>query len=259
MIDENTKQIINDVLQEMQAIWKKSHRWVTRDEFEKLKHMRDNYPDKKIADNLWARNDLPKDDKFQEHTIPITQDLIAFLNNAQPVDYHFSLSAQDIIEKQIPPQVAACSGHAKLFAFLAAKRGLDCRIIMTADLQGYAAKQNKYLISGHQIIGVRGTNGELVAFDPQYYPLRELKDKTEIRVGNWLQSVENEKENKFIITAILTPDEFSKVDSYRATEDLYLYGFGNAGKFRKGIRNVQTRADVHKLVEQMIQSLSQNE
>lgn len=258
MIDEHTKKIINDILQEMQMIWKKSHRWITHDDFEKLKRIHDNFSDKKLADNLWTRNGLPKDFVFHEHTFPMTKDLIAYLNGAEPIDYHFSLSAQDIIEKQIPPQVAACSGHAKLFSYLAAKHGLDCRIVMTADLRGYAARQNKYMIDGHQIIAVFGTDGKLVAFDPQYYPLRQLVDHTEIKVGNWLQSVEHG--NKYKITAILTPDEFSKVNSYDATENLYLYGSGNVGKFRKGISNIlQSRADVHALVNQMIQTEYQNE
>jgi len=258
MIDDNTQKVINDILQEMRTIWKKSHLYVTRDEFEKLKKIRDNFHDKKFAENQWARNGLPLDDKFIEDTIPMTQDLIAYLNNADRNNYHFSLSAQDIIDKQISPRVAACSGHAKLFAYLAAKHGLDCRIIMTADLQEYAANKDKYLISGHQIVGVRGTNGELVAFDPQYYPFRQLADRTEIKVGNWVQSVEHE--NKYKITAILTPDEFSKVNSYSATENLYLYGSGTAGKFRKAINNIhESRADVHKLVEQMVQTGYQNE
>lgn len=253
MIDDKTQTIINDILAEMQAIWKKSHRWITRDDFEKLKQIRDNYPDKKLADNLWTRNKLPSDDKFQEHTIPMTQDLIAYLNGKNPIDYHFSLSAQDIIDKRVAPQVAACSGHAKLFAHLASRHGLDCRIVMTADFQGYAKNKDKYAINGHQIIAVRGADDNLVAFDPQYYPFRPLADKTEIKVGNWLQSVE--RENKYKITAILTPVEFEQVRSSDANEQMYLYGSGTAGKFRRGIRNIhRSRADVHKLVEQMIQS-----
>lgn len=257
MIDDKTQAVINDVLAEMQAIWNRSHRWVTRDDFENLKQIHDNYPDKKLADNLWSRNGLPKDFVFHEHKFPMTMDLMGYLNNADPIDYHFSLSAQDIIDKQISPQVAACSGHAKLFAHLATKRGLDCRIIMTADLHGYAAQPDKHLINGHQIIAVRGINGGLVAFDPQFYPLRLLADHTEIKVGKFLQSVEGAP--KYKITAILTPDEFSNVRTYNATENLYLHITDIAGKFHKGMTVARSRADTHALVEQILQSKYENE
>lgn len=261
MIDDNTTKIINAILTKMEEqVWQKSHKWVTYDDFEKLKQVRDNYPDKNLAQRIWEKNKLPSDDNFSEHKIAMTEELMALLDNTNTLNYHFSLSAQDIIDKHIPPRIAACTGHAKLFSYFAKEYGLDCRVLLTADLRGYAAqKQRKDLIDGHQIIAVRGTDGSWVAFDPAHKQFQELKDKTEIKVGNYIQSVEDEKYGKFKITAILSPDAFSKVNSYLALENLYLYGDSKVQRFKTATGKLkESRPMVLEFVKHMIQTEYQN-
>ena len=90
------------------------------------------------------------------------------MKNVSGIDWHFSLTAEDIINQKIPRMVAGCTGIAKVFCKYATDAGLDFFVLTTArvaDLAGaaddHAAGNAERIINGHQIIAVRDENGKL--------------------------------------------------------------------------------------------------
>ena len=162
-------------------------------------------------------------------------------HNVSGIDWHFSLSAEDIIEQRVPRAVAGCTGKAKVFSKLATEAGLKHVVLTTARMADLnAAEQDRKsgkkerIISGHQIIAVYDENGKLRAFDPG---LKELKYiKSEIQVGNIIKFRFGGEVVPHRITAILTPQEFAKVNTYKKLRDLYICGSGDKKKqdFKKG-------------------------
>ena len=162
-------------------------------------------------------------------------------HNVSGIDWHFSLSADDIINQKIPRMVAGCTGIAKVFCKYATDAGLDCVVLATArieNLDGAAQdiKEGKKerIINGHQIIAVHDAGGRLRAFDPG---LKELKYiKSDIQVGNIIKFRFGGEIIPHTITAILTPQEFAKVNTYKKLRDLYICGSGDKKKqdFLKG-------------------------
>ena len=149
-------------------------------------------------------------------------------HNVSGIDWHFSLSADDIIKQNIPRAVAGCTGRSKVFSKLATEAGLKHVVLTTARMADLnAAEQDRKsgkkerIISGHQIIAVYDENGKLRAFDPG---LKELKYiKSDIQVGNIIGG----EIIPHTITAILTPQEFAKVNTYKKLRDLYICGSGD--------------------------------
>ena len=162
-------------------------------------------------------------------------------HNVGGIDWHFSLSAEDIIEQRVPRAVAGCTGRSKVFSKLATEAGLKHVVLTTARMADLnAAEQDRKsgkkerIISGHQIIAVYDENGKLRAFDPG---LKELKYiKSEIQVGNIIKFRFGGEIIPHTITAILTPQEFAKVNTYKKLRDLYICGSGDKKKqdFKKG-------------------------
>lgn len=148
-------------------------------------------------------------------------------HNVSGIDWHFSLSADDIINQKIPRAVAGCTGISKVFSKLATEAGLKHVVLTTAreeNLKG--AEQDRKsgkkerIINGHQIIAVYDENGNLHAFDPG---LKELKYiKSDIQVGNIIKFRFDGEIIPHTITAILTPQEFAKVNTYKKLRDLYV-------------------------------------
>ena len=162
-------------------------------------------------------------------------------HNVSGIDWHFSLSADDIINQKIPRAVAGCTGIAKVFCKYATDAGLDCVVLATArieNLDGAAQdiKEGKKerIINGHQIIAVYDENGKLRAFDPGHKELRYIK--SEIKAGNIIKFMFNGEIVPHRITAILAPQEFAKVNTYEKLRDLYVCGSGDKKKqdFKKG-------------------------
>ena len=162
-------------------------------------------------------------------------------HNVSGIDWHFSLSADDIINQKIPRAVAGCTGIAKVFCKYATDAGLDCVVLATArieNLDGAAQdiKEGKKerIINGHQIIAVHDAGGRLRAFDPGQKELKYIK--SEIKVGNIIKFMFNGEIVPHRITAILAPQEFAKVNTYKKLRDLYVCGSGDKKKqdFKKG-------------------------
>lgn len=162
-------------------------------------------------------------------------------HNVSGIDWHFSLSADDIIKQKIPRAVAGCTGKAKVFSKLATEAGLKHVVLTTAriaDLNG--AEQDRKdgrkerIISGHQIIAVYDENGKLRAFDPGRKELGYIK--SDIQVGNIINFQFSVGVLPHLITAILTPQAFAKVNTYQKLRDLYICGSGDKKKqdFLKG-------------------------
>ena len=153
-------------------------------------------------------------------------------HNVSGIDWHFSLTADDIINQKIPRAVAGCTGIAKLFCKYATEAGLDCVVLTTArieNLNGVAQdiKEGKKerIISGHQIIAVRDKNGKLRAFDPGQKELKYIK--AEIKVGNIINFRFNGAVVPHLISAILPPAEYNKIDTYKKMRDVYVNGVDN--------------------------------
>ena len=152
-------------------------------------------------------------------------------HNVSGIDWHFSLSADDIIEQRVPRAVAGCTGISKVFSKLATEAGLKHVVLTTARIADLnVAEQDRkdgkkeHVISGHQIIAVYDANGNLHAFDPGLKDLKYIK--SEIKVGNIINFLFGGEVVPHRITAILTPQEFTEVNTYKKLRDLYVYGEG---------------------------------
>ena len=161
-------------------------------------------------------------------------------HNVSGIDWHFSLSADDIINQKIPRAVTGCTGISKVFSKLATEAGLKHVVLTTARMADLnAAEQDRKsgkkerIISGHQIIAVYDENGKLRAFDPG---LKELKYiKSDIQVGNIIKFRFGGEVVPHRITAILAPQKFAKVNTYKKLRDLYIYESDNKKQeFEKG-------------------------
>ena len=163
------------------------------------------------------------------------------MKNVSGIDWHFSLTAEDIINQKIPRAVAGCTGISKVFSKLATEADLKHVVLTTAreeNLKG--AEQDRKdgkkerIISGHQIIAVYDEKGKLRAFDPGRKELRYIK--SDIQVGNIINFHFSVGVLPHLITAILTPQEFAKVNTYQKLRDLYICGSGDKKKqdFKKG-------------------------
>ena len=153
-------------------------------------------------------------------------------HNVSGIDWHFSLSADDIINQKIPRAVAGCTGIAKVFCKYATDAGLDCVVLTTARienlngaLQDIKEGKKERVISGHQIIAVYDKNGKLHAFDPGQKELKYIK--SEIEVGNIINFRFDGAVVPYLITAILPPAEYSKIDTYKKLRDVYVNGVDN--------------------------------
>ena len=161
-------------------------------------------------------------------------------HNVGGIDWHFSLSADDIMNQKIPRAVAGCIGIAKVFCKYATDAGLDCVVLTTARIENMNramqdAKEGKKerVINGHQIIAVRDKNGKLRAFDPGHKELKYIK--AEIKVGNIINFRFDGVVVPHLISAILPPAEYNKIDTYKKLRDVYVNGVDTKkGDFVRG-------------------------
>ncbi|MBQ4472429.1 MAG: hypothetical protein II942_04225 [Alphaproteobacteria bacterium] len=145
--------------------------------------------------------------------------------------------ADGLIDKKVGRGTIGCTGTAKLFCALAKKAGLNCSVVLTADYNSWnAAKQSEdpdKVISGHQLIAVEMSDGMHI-FDPGYKEENvtygagyveerqtKFKDLGSAEVGDF---VDMPRMKNHFVTAILTPEEFEKVDSYDKLGNLYKSG-----------------------------------
>ena len=134
----------------------------------------------------------------------------------EPVDNIFTWSADYIIKNKIPRNVVGCTGTARVFSKLATEAGLDVFVVETARIADL--NQENREINGHQIIAVYDKEGNLRAFDPGKQKLKYINKK--ITIGNNIDFVFGGEVIPHQIMAILTPEEFSKINTRQKLHDL---------------------------------------
>ncbi len=237
MTDVEKIETINNILRDMHNIFRGAHnRHISMNDYLRLKKT---YEDGLIHPELWKSFGMDKytADSRISHTretfvVSGYADEYCRRHNIEnpALNFGFHLSAQDIIDMQIPASVAACTGHAKLFSKLATDAGLDVVVIATANLP-----KRKNLIDGHQIIGVE-IGGKIVAFDPANPTFTPIDGV--VKIGNKIQSVDAPNYPKYTITAVVSPTDFAKVASYQDIENLYLTP---AIQFKSGAKNIRKK------------------
>ena len=157
-----------------------------------------------------------------------------------PVDPN---DAEDLLDKKVGRGTIGCTGTAKLFCALAQKAGLNCSVVLTTDYNSWNDAKNDpdKVISGHQLIAVEMSDGmhifdpgykqENVTYGPGYVEQRPttFKDLGSAEVGDF---IDMPRMKNHFVTAILTPEEFNKVDSYDKLGNLYKSGDMNDSSFK---------------------------
>lgn len=145
-------------------------------------------------------------------------------------DWHFSLTADDIIKDKIPANVMGCTGRAKLFCKLAADTGLPCFAVCTAYEPDWndARGGKEHTISGHQVIAVE-IDGKLRMFDPGKQKLEFID--TDVVVGNLVDFGFRDMPGRYLITAIMSPEEYAKINTYQKLRNVYASGDMNNPEF----------------------------
>lgn len=145
-------------------------------------------------------------------------------------DWHFSLTADDIIKDKIPANVMGCTGRAKLFCKLAADAGLPCFAVCTAYEPDWndARGGKEHTISGHQVIAVE-IDGKLCMFDPGKPKLAFID--TDVVVGNLVDFGFRDMPGRYLITAIMSPKEYAKTNTYQKLRNIYASGDMNNPEF----------------------------
>lgn len=144
-------------------------------------------------------------------------------------DWHFGLSADDIIKDKIPANVAGCTGRAKLFCKLAAEKGIKSFVVCTAKYNDWKAAHDGTAnhINGHQIIAVE-IDGKMRVFDPGRKDLVFIDTKLES--GEFIDAIDSGKK-EYIVTAVVPGDEFAKMNTYQQLSNLYSSGDMNNSAF----------------------------
>lgn len=144
-------------------------------------------------------------------------------------DWHFGLSAEDIIKDKIPANVIGCTGRAKLFCYLAAQKGIKAHVVCTAKYDDWKATHDgkANYKNGHQIIAVE-IDGKMCVFDPGRKNLVFID--TELKSGEFIDAMGSGKKD-YIVTAVVPGDEFAKMNTYKQLSNLYSSGDMNNSEF----------------------------
>ena len=144
-------------------------------------------------------------------------------------NWHFGLSAEDIIKDKIPANVIGCTGRAKLFCYLAAQKGIKAHVVCTAKYDDWKATHDGKAnhMNGHQIIAVE-FDGKMRVFDPGRKNLVFID--TELKSGEFIDAVGSGKKD-YIVTAVVPGDEFAKMNTYQQLSNLYSSGDMNNSEF----------------------------
>ena len=145
-------------------------------------------------------------------------------------DWHFGLNAEQIIENKIPPRVIGCTGIAKLFCKLAADRGIHAFVICTArfdDWMAARADSTKTISNGHQLNAIE-IDGKLRVFDAGRRRVHFIE--TTLTPGSFIDALQHGTPD-YILTAVISGDEFSRMDTYQKLSNLYTSGDMNNPEF----------------------------
>ena len=145
-------------------------------------------------------------------------------------DWHFSLTADDIIEQKIPANVIGCTGIAKLFCKLATGKGFKYQVVCTAYEPDWrkARKGEPRNIGGHQLIAVE-IDGKLRMFHPGRSKLEFID--ANVVVGNTVDFGFRDVHGLYLITAIMAPEDFVKINTGQKLHNVYASGNMNNPEF----------------------------
>ncbi|MBR4806568.1 MAG: hypothetical protein IKZ64_01970 [Alphaproteobacteria bacterium] len=145
-------------------------------------------------------------------------------------DWHFSLTADDIIEQKIPANVIGCTGIAKLFCKLAADTDLKYSVVCTAYEPDWrkARKGEPRNIGGHQLIAVE-IDGKMRMFHPGRSKLEFID--ANVVVGNTVDFGFRDVHGLYLITAIMNPEDFVKINTGQKLHNIYASGNMNNPEF----------------------------
>lgn len=145
-------------------------------------------------------------------------------------DWHFLLTADEIIDKKIPAAVIGCTGIARLFCKLATVVKLKFWVVCTAYEPDWRKARNgeSRQIGGHQLIAVK-SDGKLRMFHPGR-PKLEFVD-ADVVVGNTVDFGFRDVHGLYLITAIMPPDEYAKINTYQKLRNVYASGDINNPNF----------------------------
>lgn len=176
------------------------------------------------------RNAISRDTYFEQHP-EITDHK----------NFNFSLSADNIIEKKIPYNVAGCTGRAKLFSKYAKEVGLkDFSIVATAKKDDIKNKNSKKMIDGHQLVAIKLSDG-LHMIDPGAGKTYEKAKIDGIcKVGENIDAVRSNKKD-YVISAILEPNEYDNIKTYEQIKKLYIDGVYKTAMNKIGNRIADTQ------------------
>jgi len=144
-------------------------------------------------------------------------------------DWHFGLSADDIIKDKIPANVIGCTGRAKIFCKLAAEKGIKSFVVCTAKYDDWKATHDGKAnhMNGHQITAIE-IDGKMRVFDPGRKDLAFID--TELKSGEFIDAIGSGKKD-YIVTAVVPGDEFAKMNTYQQLSNLYSSGDMNNSAF----------------------------
>ena len=140
--------------------------------------------------------------------------------------WKFALRAQDIIEQRLHPNLVGCTGVARVFSYLAKKQNIEHKVILTAVSDELYGAHNSVahggqpnLINGHQVIAAN-IDGDLRMFDPAKRTLKAIDG--DVFIGRRFKFDFSDRE--YVITNIMSNDEYEKIKSLSDLQDSYMKG-----------------------------------
>ena len=145
------------------------------------------------------------------------------LTQEQKLDFQFALTAQDIIDNNVPWLAAGCTGCSRLFSHYARNEvGLNDFYVVLTVKTDQIGKEGKGQLNGHQVIAVQLSDGLHMIDVPRGLgkTFEEIEVKSECKVNN---IVDFEKHKGYTIAKILTPEQYDdKIRSYQNIKEQYL-------------------------------------
>ena len=149
------------------------------------------------------------------------------------LNFIFGTKAEEITKQKIPFRVMGCTGRARLFSYYARQMGLnDFAVVLTVkteDIVNYAKGKLHGQISGHQVIAVKLKG---CSRPDNWYLIDPGKIDADPKKSSNMQETHINSDcvvdsnitysTPHTIAAILTPDEYDKIDSYEKIKSKYL-------------------------------------
>ncbi len=160
---------------------------------------------------------------------------------------NFSLSADEIIKHKIPYKVAGCTGRAKLFSKFARDIGLTDFFVVPAFVTDDIDKKGQ--INGHGLIAIQLSYG-LFLIDPMKgRRFEDARIKGKCAIDEKIDASGNGKKD-YTIAAILTPEEYDKINSYEKMKKVFL-GSKTAKKIllNKATKEVNKKTVIRKIAQ----------